>query len=91
MLLGRAPLPSRDDPMSISPWLTIPYYLTGLLMVGFPVAIVGGLLTLAWLKTMRRISRLLTMVLLLSFAGVWAASISFLRWDPLDVVNWYMD
>lgn len=41
-VLGAMPRPSIDDPKYIGFAVDIPYAITGLLMIGFPVAAIGG-------------------------------------------------
>ena len=90
-VLGQMPRPSLDDPTSISLIVSIPYYATGLLLVGFPAAVVFGLtLETAQLVIIRRPS-LRWGLRLVAFVGLWIATIAFMRWDPLDVGTWFMD
>ena len=86
VLLGRLPVPMQDDPKGLA--IDVPCFMTGCLMILSPGAAVFGFLhelsapESSW---SRRIGRAF---LLLSF---WGATISFHRWDPLRVVEWFID
>ena len=88
--LGYWPRPSLDDPKDIA-WLDIPYVTTGiLLVVGLPIFLVAnvGILQLAFINQRQRWRLIPVSILSL---GLMAGSIALIRWDPLDVVTWYMD
>jgi hypothetical protein len=89
--LGHSPRPSLDDPKFISDWLSVPYNLTALLLVGFPAAALAGVGSTAWFGAVREMSWLKTLMLVLAFLGVWVGAIAFLRWDPQQVVMWFFD
>lgn len=91
LALGHWPRPSLDDPKLISPWVDIPYGITeALMMLGFPLFIAGvlELLGCAWRNRPERRRHVLTVIV--SVAAL-IASIALLRWDPLQIVNWYTD
>ena len=86
--LGHTPRPSLDDPKDIGIVVDVPYLISGLLMMGIPVGALAGLALpllashVSWLK---RTSFFLLM------ACSWGLAIAFLRWDPLLVIQWFMD
>lgn len=90
-LLGHTPLPSIDDPKQISVWLDIPYTVTLLLMIGFPLALVGGISWTAWTGVQRGLSRAAKASRLVLFIAIWIGSVAFLRLDPWRVGYWFMD
>ena len=90
-ILGHAPRPSLDDPKFISSWLDVPYDLTALLLIGFPAAALGGVVATAWFGSIRRLPLLTTLLMAVSLLGLWLAAVALLRWDPLEVVNWFFD
>ena len=88
LTLGHMPRPSLDDPKSISMVVDIPHVCTGVLLVGFPAAVLAGVviqLSITERSWSRRFLRCAVLVV------TWIATIAFLRWDPLLVVEWYMD
>jgi hypothetical protein len=91
MSLGRRPLPSIDDPSGISTAVDVVYYAGGLLLVFFPLAIGGGLAALIHRTTMTGLSMRSAVAELALYAALWTAAISFLRWDPAQIMAWYMD
>ncbi len=88
LVLGHRPRPSLDDPTEIAHVVSIIYFITGGLLVTFPgVGILGVVAYLLAPATSpaRRVTRSVTMI-------VWyAATIMFLRWDPLVVSKWFLD
>ena len=66
----------------------IPYVLAGLLLVGFPAAAIIGIAMQLSAAQRSWLQRLL-------YSGVlmmaWGFAIAFLWWDPLLVMEWYMD
>lgn len=88
-LLGHLPRPSLDDPNSIH-GLSVPYFAAGLMFAVSPgvlVLCVGYELVRRpgrWLSV-HRLARLLIVLL------VWFAAWAYLRWDPLRMIDWYMD
>jgi len=89
--LGHWPRASLDDPKFIGAWVPVPYTITWILLfVGLPAfaVVVLGILYRAYCDATRRKGLLL--VSALSIVCMFAA-ILVLRWDPLGVVEWYMD
>ena len=89
--LGHQPRPSIDDPKYIGNWVDLPYSLTGFLVIGFPAAVIGGIVATGWFAVTRRFSRIVMLSLILSLMAVWVSTVAFLRWDPLRVIAWYAD
>ena len=90
-ILGHAPRPSLDDPKHISNWLAVPYYITVLLLIGFPAASLGGIAATVWFGVVRKVRYSVILIWLGTLMLLWVAAIIFLRWDPLQVGNWFMD
>ena len=91
LTLGHWPRPSLDDPKEIGRWVDIPYDITCIfLVVGFPlfVAAVAALVFYAFRSSSER-TRLLTSAVL--SIAVMVGVVLFLRWDPLEISNWFMD
>ena len=89
--LGYWPRPSLDDPKDIGVWVTVPYHLTLLLMVAGLPAFLGGNLVLAYRAYRDRQQRTHWLgVAVVSWVGL-VAAITVLRWDPWQVVGWFMD
>lgn len=87
VLLGRVPIPMRDDPKGIA-GLDIPYSFTLLLIFAFPLGIIVGLVS-HFLPSSRSIdSRVFAFF---GFVLLWFATIMILRLDPLGIVEWTMD
>ncbi|MCP3916287.1 MAG: hypothetical protein GY711_12090 [bacterium] len=95
LVLGHAPRPNLDDPRSIGLLVDVPYIATMVLMIGFPAAIVLGVVMTPVVVVRRAPSggkRLLFGFLALAgLALLWSATLWFLRADPWDVGTWYMD
>lgn len=89
--LGRRPVPLLDDPTSIGVVVDIPYYASGLLLVGSPAAFFVGLAATWACATRRRVGVGGIVALGLALAVVWAGTIAMARWDPLGVIYWYWD
>ena len=89
--LGHWPRPYFDDPKSIGPWVEVPYSITGVFFnLGLPafVAALAALLYYAFRDASQRryfLTAAAVSVLLM------IAAISFLWWDPLQIVAWFMD
>ena len=89
--LGHWPRASLDDPTFIGAWVPVPYTITWILLfVGLPAFAIAvlGILYRAYCDETRRKGLLL--VSGLSIVCL-VAAILVLRWDPLGVVEWYMD
>ncbi len=91
LALGHWPRPSLDDPGMINRWVDIPYVATGAcLVIGLPIFIVAvGTLVYTALRDSAQRKYLLTSAAASVLFMI--AAISFLRWDPLQIVNWFMD
>ena len=88
LVLGHMPRPSIDDPKYISVTVDVAYVFAGLLLVGFPAAAIIGIamqLSVAQRSWLRRLFCSAVLIV------VWGFAIAFLRWDPLLVMEWYMD
>jgi hypothetical protein len=86
--LGHRPRPMRDDPKHIGIEVDIPYLISGLLLIGIPVAVLLGLALQLLVARRSRSQKLLWSLLLIV---LWSLTIAFLRWDPWLVGEWYMD
>jgi hypothetical protein len=85
-VLGHRPRPSLDDPKYIGPLVDVPYVMTCLSMMSWPIS--GGIgLFLATVQTgpRSRINPLLIMV------ATWFSVLYVLSWDPAGVGVWFMD
>ena len=85
------PRPSLDDPKSIGIWVRILHTTTTLLLtVGLPVFAIMILALLC--RAVRDKSRRNRLLLHSGFSTLFmVGAILFLRWDPLHVVEWFMD
>lgn len=88
LVLGHMPRPSIDDPKHISLLVTVPYVLTGILLVTYPAAAIIGAAMQLSLPHHSWIQRLLSCT---TNVIVWIAVVMVLRWDPLHVATWYLD
>lgn len=86
--LGYPPRPSLDDPSSISWVVNLFYYPTGLLMAGAPGAVFLGI-AIQLCNPARSISGRGTMAM--GLIAFWALIFVFVRLDPWQVMNWFMD
>ena len=89
--LGHAPRPSLDDPKLISAWVSISYNLVVILIIGFPIAGLGGVAATAWFGVSRKYSSWLVVLGIALLICLWIATLSLLRCDPLQVSNWFID
>jgi hypothetical protein len=91
LTLGYWPRPSLDDPKSIGIWVRILHTTTTLiLMFGLPVFAIMILALLC--RAVRDKSRRSRLLLDLGLSTLFmVGAILFLRWDPLHVVEWFMD
>lgn len=91
LVLGRRPVASMDDPTQISPFVTVAYYASGLVLVGSPVAAILGIVaTVGFARTLRLPARA-AVILPLLLAALWAGTIALLRSNVLDVNRWWFD
>jgi hypothetical protein len=89
--LGHRPVASADDPSGISMFVDMAYLIPGLSLILFPLAMTWGINATVWFGAIRRWS---TPSILLSVGFllcVWIIAFAVLRWDPLCVLDWYMD
>ena len=83
-LLGHRPRPALNDPAeSLGPI----YYLSGVAFFLTPVLGIISLSSVALFSTPRRRAVLGTLLLV----GLWLVVLGLLRWDPLQVVDWWLD
>lgn len=86
--LGHRPRPSLDDPKSIGVVVDALCFFCGLMLIGFPVAALEGIVLQFLISGYSWAQRFLRGVLLVA---LWLCMIGLLRWDPLKVVEWYFD
>lgn len=88
LTLGHIPQPSFDDPSNIGLAVDVAYLISGVLLIVFPVAaMVGMTLQLSARHRPFDVRIVRTMGMGLLYVGVFI----LLRWDPLDVVEWFFD
>jgi hypothetical protein len=91
--LGHPPRPSLDDPKDINQIL-IPYVVTGILLVGSPIALIAatGLSVIRVIQGPKgKAGGVRLASLLVNAPTSWVAGWLLLIWDPLDILNWYLD
>ncbi len=88
-VLGHAPRPSLDDPMSIHPWNAL-HYVTGASLMGVVPAILVAT-SLNTIALFNRQSARWGLIRLILAVGVWAAIVALLRLDPWCVLAWWLD
>ena len=89
--LGHWPRTSLDDPSTIGVWVNIPYHVAMVLVVfGLPAfgICMGLLLHDSWRNECRR-KRSLTIAGAAALGMI--GMVLVLRWDPLGIVDWFMD
>ncbi|MBC8108565.1 MAG: hypothetical protein H7Z14_18410 [Anaerolineae bacterium] len=85
--LGRPPRPSLDDPAMIGGFVRVPYAISALPLVLWPVVAFLAVLMMVILFTRyRALSRLSA-----SMGVAYVLAFVLLRWDPGNLVCWYMD
>jgi hypothetical protein len=89
-VLGSAPRPNIDDPVSISVLVDIPYFAAGVMLVGLPIWVLGGAGVVAWHAQTNGRSRLTAFVRVLLLWLLWAAAFASVRANT-SLVDWYMD
>ena len=88
--LSYAPRPWIDDPKFIGGWVDGFSYVTDVLIVGIPAgAIVCLVLTVVFV--VRRYNWATVPAYLAGLIGLWITTFVFLRWDPVRVLDWYID
>lgn len=85
-VLGHRPRPSLDDPKEIGLLVDVPYVMTYLSSVAWPISLVAGLTFTAFRSSRRSGPNPLPILI-----AAWFLAFAILRWDPLDVVGWFMD
>jgi hypothetical protein len=94
-MLGHRPRPSLDDPKDIGGAVDAFYLVAALLLFTFPIgcAVVAamGIPVTIWYVRSRTESWRRAVLLALVLAGIYAACLLLLKWDPLQVLYWYMD
>ena len=93
--LGRRPVPSLDDPASISGWVDVARWVFMVLFIGllptFAVHLgVGVAAVVEWRRGGRSIGGKELLVAAAALA-IWAGAFALLRTDPWNVGVWYMD
>jgi hypothetical protein len=95
IVLGHAPRPSLDDPKDIGGPFPVAYVIAGLLLVSLPfgsiIGVVMGIFVTFWYVHSRRGSRWLAAVWTMLLLATYVTCVLLLKWDPLDVANWYLD
>lgn len=84
--LGHRPRSSFDDPKYISPLVDVPYVMTYLSSIVWPISIVVGLTFAAFRHSRRSGPNPLPILL-----AVWSFAFAIIRYDPLNVVGWFLD
>ena len=87
VLLGRLPIPMRDDPKGIA-GLDIPYSFTLLILFACPLGIIVGLVS-HFLPSRRPVDY--RVFAFLGFVLVWFSIFMLLRLDPLGIIEWTID
>jgi hypothetical protein len=91
-ILGHRPVPSLDDPRSISRAVDVPYFVFFPLLLGmFPALGLHVAVVIVLMVADLRKRRARGAALALVAATLWAGAILFLRADPWRVGEWYMD
>jgi hypothetical protein len=88
--LGHPPQPSLNDPKSIdgSSWM---HGITGFALLGiFPVALLALALNVAHIA-LNRPSAARGAARIVGLVVLWLAILGLLRWDPLQVIYWWLD
>jgi hypothetical protein len=91
LALGHWPRPSFNDPSEIGLWVKLLSQITtACLMVGLPTFVVAvcALLYFAYRKPLERAQLLTSAAAAILFM---MAAMTFFRWDPLHVFDWFMD
>ncbi len=87
MKLGHAPRLWWDDPAET---LGVIYWASALPILLLPIAGAATICSvLSRLASPRHRFAAVTSAVLI--AGLWVGAIKFLQWDPIDVINWWMD
>jgi hypothetical protein len=91
MTLGYWPRPSIDDPKLIGFSVDIPYFIASfLLVIGLP-AFIAGVAFLLYRAACDASCRTRLIIFSAFSIGYMSCAIFMIRWDPLGVVNWFMD
>jgi len=92
--LGHMPRPGLDDPKYIGLLVDIPYWVTGLLLMGMPGAFLLSVVAVPVLVARQAApgARFTPGLFALSANFfLWVMALWFLRADPWEVAYWYMD
>lgn len=90
-VLGHRPVPSIDDPKSISPLVSVPYVASFVVFLGALPACLLGLLLVPIFGVAQRLRWTVLCTMELGLAALWFATFALVRWDPLRVMYWFMD
>jgi hypothetical protein len=85
-VLGHCPRPSIDDPKYISPIVEVPFVMFAFSFFCVWVICAGTGMLLTAICLARR-----STFFILAVPFAWLAGYLALMWDPLGVLNWYMD
>ena len=93
--LGRRPQSSVDDPKHIGGLVDLPYIMTALLIGTMPmvmlIACIAGAFVTVWWVRRRGGGIFVSTAAVLALVGLYVGCVVLLLWDPLRVMNWYMD
>ena len=88
LALGHPPRPSLDDPKNIGAAFSVIYLLSGLVLISIPaIAIFGPSVQLVTRDRSLLVRTVYASISMLILAG----AVLLLRWDPLDVMTWFLD
>ena len=88
LTLGHSPRPSIDDPSQIGTAVDVHSLMTRVFLISFPVAAICGVGIQFFIPGRRWLWRFVSAALLII---EWVLVVAFLRWDPLDVMEWFLD
>ena len=89
--LGHWARPSIDDPLMISSWATINYYLAAVLFVTGPGMLFFGIYTSLYLFAFESRQWRYLVGSMSWLLGTWAGVMALFYWDPLRVADWFFD
>lgn len=91
IMLGHLPRPSLDDPkyISVANWM---HPVTMIAILGFvPASFVALLVNALYLAVNRFEARVHFVLHIVAAMSLWIAPLVILYWDPLKVMDWWMD